>query len=77
MTRSACTFSDLHVLGSSLRIARGEIAVDQVVPGLRSDDPVHRQASQGLELPHGVIGYRAEAAVGGDLAGAVTAAQVS
>src|SRR5215467_1531118 len=45
-----------------------------MIPGLRSDDPVNRQAEQRLERPHGISGDRAEAAVDGDLVGAVTAA---
>src|SRR5258708_31384089 len=59
--------------GGGLRIWRGEIAVDQMDPGLLSDDPVNRQAEQRLECPHGVIGVRAEDAVDDDM-GAVTAA---
>lgn len=62
-----------HVPGGGLRIWRGEIAVDQMDPGLLSDDPVNRQAEQRLERPHGVIGVRAEDAVDDDM-GAVTAA---
>src|SRR5258708_12145028 len=62
-----------HVPGGGLRIWRGEIAVDQMDPGLLSDDPVNRQAEQRLEFPHGVIGVRAEDAVDDDI-GAVTAA---
>src|SRR5260221_625967 len=62
-----------HVPGGGLRIWRGEIAVDQMDPGLLSDDPVNRQAEQRLERPHGVIGARAEDAVD-DAMGAVSAA---
>src|SRR5205085_11375016 len=56
-----------HVLGGGLRIWRREIAIDQMDPGLRSDDPVNGQAEQRLERPHGVIGDRPEDAVDGDM----------
>ena len=52
-------------------------SVDQVVPGLRSDDPVNQQAEQLLERPHGASGDGAEDAVDGDLVAVTAAAELT
>jgi hypothetical protein len=38
-----------------------------MAPGFRSDDPVNREAEQGLERPHGFVGFATKDTVDRDM----------